>query len=155
MKIKKLHFVQLDKGKRKWLMIIIPTTALICILVGGFEFIEFENPKINDRISSIGMLGVSISIWMLLFRLFRYKYVAQWSKKWIQIKTKLFQYETLGFDEIVGTKLDGKTLTVLKKNELNLKVDLTEISESDILKLDEIINNNIMVKKAPSTWSLD
>ncbi len=50
MEKKKIHF----DNMKSWIWIFILFLSLIFILVGFFELFEFENPKLNKRISAIG-----------------------------------------------------------------------------------------------------
>ena len=50
MEKKKIHFDHM----KSWIWIFILFLSLIFILVGFFELFEFENPKLNKRISAIG-----------------------------------------------------------------------------------------------------
>lgn len=50
METKKIHF----DNMKSWIWVIILILSLIFILAGTFELFEFENPKLNKRISAIG-----------------------------------------------------------------------------------------------------
>ena len=139
--MKRIHFDNLNKN---WFLITILVLSIVFLLVGIFEFIPFENPKINKGISGIGFLlqGLFFS------RMFWYKNYMQWNKKGAVIRINSFFGKSLRFDQIRMTELDGKTLKITKTNGEIVIFNLNEIAESDTQKLNEIIVKNIIANKA-------
>ena len=139
--MKRIHFDNLNKN---WFLITILVLSIVFLLVGIFEFIPFENPKINKGISGIGFLlqGLFFS------RMFWYKNYMQWNKKGAVIRINSFFGKSLSFDQIRMTELDGKTLKITKTNGEIVIFNLNEIAESDTQKLNEIIVKNIIANKA-------
>ena len=139
--MKRIHFDNLNKN---WFLITILVLSIVFLLVGIFEFIPFENPKINKGISGIGFLlqGLFFS------RMFWYQNYMQWNKKGAVIRINSFFGKSLSFDQIRMTELDGKTLKITKTNGEIVIFNLNEIAESDTQKLNEIIVKNIIANKA-------
>ena len=52
--------IKFDNLQTNWLFISLILISIFCIIFGFFEIIEFENPKINKRISAIGYLSQAI-----------------------------------------------------------------------------------------------
>jgi hypothetical protein len=133
--MKKIHFDNLNKS---WFLITILISSIIFLLFGIFEFIPFENPKINEKIRAVGFL-----LQVIYFsRMFWFKNYIQWNKKGAVIKINSFIGKSLSFDEIKTTELNEKKLTITKVNGKIITFDLKEISESDTQKLNEIIVKN-------------
>jgi hypothetical protein len=133
--MKKIHFDNLGK-KNYWIILIL--LSLIFILVGFFEPFEFENPKIYKYLSVTGYLLQSL----YFSKLFWYKNTVQWNDKGIVIRIKSFFGKSLRFDEIKATELNEKTLILTKTDERKITVDLSEFSDSDTQKLNEIMIKN-------------
>ena len=133
--MKKIHF---DNLRKNWFLITILILSIIFLLVGIFEFIPFENPKINKKISGVGFLLQAL----YFSRMFWFKNYIQWNKKGAVIRINSFMGKSLSFDEIKKTELNEKKLTITKVNEKKITFDLKEISESDTQKLNEIIVKN-------------
>lgn len=133
--MKRIHFDNLNKN---WFLITILILSIILLLFGIFEFIPFENPKINKRISGIGFLLQAL----FFSRMFWYKNYVQWNKKGAVIRINSFMVKSLSFDRIKTTELNEKKLTITKVNGGKITFDLNEIAESDTEKLNEIIVKN-------------
>ena len=129
---------------RNWIWIAILILSLIFILIGTFELFEFENPKLNKRISAIGFF-----IQVIYYsKMFWYKNYVQWNKKGANIRINSFWGKSLSFDQIKKTELNGKTLTITKTNGNKITFDLNEIADSDSQKLNEIIIKNTIANNA-------
>ncbi len=123
---------------KNWIWIAILILSLIFILSGTFEFMEFENPKINKRISAVGFF-----LQVIYFsKMFWYKNYVQWNKKGAVIRINSFTSKSLSFDEINKTELNDKKLIITKTNGNKVTFDLKEIEESDTRKLNEILVKN-------------
>ena len=132
--MKKIHF----DNMRNWIWIVVLILSLIFILVGSFELFEFENPKLNKRMSDVGFFlqGIYFS------KMFWYKNYVQWNKKGAVVRINSFMAKTLKFDEIKTTELNDKKLIITKFGGNKVTFDLNEIAESDTQKLNEIIIKN-------------
>ena len=133
--MKKIHF---DNLRKNWFLITILILSIIFLLVGIFEFIPFENPKINKKISGVGFLLQAL----YFSRMFWFKNYIQWNKKGAVIRINSFMGKSLSFDEIKKTELNEKKLTLTKVNGKKITFDLKEIAKSDTQKLNEIIVKN-------------
>ena len=123
---------------RNWMWISILILSLLFILGGTFELFEFENPKLNKRISAVGFF-----LQVIYFsKMFWYKNYVQWNKKGAVIRINSFSAKSLSFDQIKKTELNDKKLIVTKNNGNEVTFDLNEIAESDTQKLNEIITKN-------------
>ena len=133
--MKRIYFDNLNKN---WFFITILVLSIVFLLVGIFEFIPFENPKINKRISGVGFLLQAL----FFSRMFWYKNYIQWNKKGAVIRINSFIGKSLSFDQIKTTELNEKKLKITKTNGKIVTFDLDEIAESDTQKLNEIIVKN-------------
>jgi len=134
METKKIQFDNMNN----WIWIVILILSLIFILIGSFELIEFENPKLNNSISAIGFF-----LQVIYFsKMFWYKNYVQWNKKGVVVRINSFMGKTLRFDEIRKTELIEKKLIITKENGTTVTFDLNKIAESDQQKLNEIIVKN-------------
>jgi hypothetical protein len=106
------------------------------MIFGFFEIIEFENPKINKRISAIGYFTQAI----FFSRMFWFKNYVQWNKKGIVVRIKSFFGKSISFENVKNSKLENNILTIYENNGKSYNFDLTEIDEKDSKKLNEIIN---------------
>ena len=123
---------------RNWIWIVVLILSLIFILVGSFELFEFENPKLNKRMSAVGFFlqGIYFS------KMFWYKNYVQWNKKGAVVRINSFMAKTLKFNEIKTTELSEKKLIITKFGGNKVTFDLNEIAESDTQTLNEIIIKN-------------
>ena len=134
MEMKKIHF----DNMKSWIWIVILILSLIFILAGTFELFEFENPKLNKRISAIGFF-----LQVIYFsKMFWYKNYVQWNKKGAVIRINSWSSKSLSFDQIKKTELIEKKLVITKDNGNTVTFDLNEIEKSDTQKLNEIIIKN-------------
>jgi len=132
--MKKIHF---EHNKNLiWIAILI--LYLVFILAGTFEFFNFENPKLNKRISAVGFF-----LQVIYFsKMFWFKNYVQWNKKGAVIRINSFSAKSLSFEKIKKTELNDNKLIVTKTNGNKITFDLNEIVESDKQKLNEIIIKN-------------
>jgi len=133
--MKKIHFDNLSKN---WFLISILILSIIFLLVGIFEFIPFENPIVNKRISGIGFL---LQV-LFLSRMFWYKNYIQWNNKGAVIRIKSFLGKNVKFKEITSSELINKKLILKTVYGNSIEFDLSEIVDSDSEKLYEIIRKN-------------
>ncbi|MCA0154545.1 hypothetical protein [Winogradskyella vincentii] len=133
--MKRIHFDNLSKN---WFLITILILSIIFLLVGIFEFIPFENPKINKGISGIGFLLQAL----FFSRMFWYKNYVEWNKKGVTIRINSFLGKSIMFENIKKTELDDQKLVITQRNGKIFTFDLKEIAESDSKKLNEIIIKN-------------
>ena len=128
--------IKFDNLQTNWLFISLILISIFCIIFGFFEIIEFENPKINTRISAIGSLSQAI----FFSRMFWFKNYVQWNKKGIVVRIKSFFGKSISFENVKNSKLENNILTIYENNGKSYNFDLTEIDEKDSKKLNEIIN---------------
>ena len=127
--------IKFDNLQTNWFFISLILISLLCIIFGFFEIIDFENPKINKRISGIGYL----SQFIFFSRMFWFKNYVQWNKKGMVIRIKPFFGKSISFEDIKNSKLENNILTINKNNGKDYYFDLTDIDEKDSIKLSEII----------------
>ena len=132
--MKRIHFDNMKN--RIWISMII--LSLVFIITGGFELIEFTNPKVNKIIYATGFFLQAI----YFSRLFWHKNTVQWNDKGIVIRIKSFLGKSLQFDEIKATELNGRILTLTKYNGKTITIDLNDFAESDTQRLNEIMVKN-------------
>ena len=128
--------IKFDNLQTNWLFISLILISIFCIIFGFFEIIEFENPKINKRISAIGYLLQAI----FFSRMFWFKNYVQWNKKGIVVRIKSFFGKSISFENVKNSKLENNILTIYENNGKSYNFDLTEIDEKDSKKLNVIIN---------------
>jgi len=133
--IKRIHFDNLNKNSFLTTILIL---SVIFLFLGIFEFITFENPKINKWITSIGFFLQAIYI----SRMFWYKNYVQWNKKGVVIRVNSFIAKSLTFEQIITAQNDGEKLVITKSDGKIVSFDLSKIDELDVQKLNEIIINN-------------
>ena len=132
--MKRIHFDNMKN--RIWISMIM--LSLVFIITGGFELIEFTNPKVNKIIYATGFFLQAI----YFSRLFWHKNTVQWNDKGIVIRIKSFLGKSLRFDEIKATELNGRILTLTKYNGKTITIDLNDFAESDTQRLNEIMVKN-------------
>jgi hypothetical protein len=133
-KMKRIHF----DNMRSWVWISVLILSIVFILAGTFELIEFENPKLNNRISAFGFLLQVI----FYGRMFLCKNYVQWNKQGTVIRINSWKGKSLSFNQIKKTELNEKELIITKKNNSKITFNLNEIAVSDAQKLNEIIVKN-------------
>lgn len=128
--------IKFDNLQFNWFFISTIVVSFLCVLFGFFEIFEFENPKINRRISSLGFLLMTI----YFSRMFWFKNYVQWNKKGVVIRIKPFWGKSISFDDIKSSKLEANMLTIYKYDGIAYHFDLRDIDENDSKRLNEIIN---------------
>jgi len=128
--------IKFDNLQFNWFFISTIVVSLLCLIFGFFEIFEFENAKINRRISSLGFLLMTI----YFSRMFWFKNYVQWNKKGIVIRIKPFWGKSIAFDEIKSSKLEANMLTIYKYDGNIYNFDLRDIDVNDSKRLNEIIN---------------
>jgi len=133
--MKRIHF----ENKRNWIWIAIGFVSLVLTFAGTFEFVDFENPKLNKIISAIGFF----ILFIYFSRYFWYKNYVQLNNKraLVRINSRMIG-KTLNFDQIKKTELIEKKLIITKTNGNKVTFDLNEIEKSDAQTLNEIIVKN-------------
>lgn len=135
--MKRIHFDNL----KNWIWMVALVLSLVFILGGAFEFVEFENPKINKTISAIGFL---IQV-VYYSKMFWYKNYVQWNKKGAVIKINAFMPKSLSFDQVKTTELNDNKLTITKVYGSKVMFNLNDIAEADTQKLNDIILKNAAI----------
>lgn len=134
--MKSIHF---DKIGGSWKVNLLMILAFACISIGGLQLIDFENSKIYKYLFATGFIILSI----YNTRMFFFKNYVQWNKRGALIKIDSFMGKSFTFDNITGTELNAKTLIITQNNGKVTTFDLTDITENDTQKLNEIINNSL------------
>ncbi len=119
-----------------WVALLI--LSVVLIIVGTFELIAFDNPKINGFINAVGFILNAT----YFSKIFWYKNYVQWNDKGILIKINSFIGKSISFKDITGVRLDGKELIITKTNQIRACFDLSHIIKSDVEKLYQIIDDH-------------
>ena len=128
--------IKFDNIQANWFLTSLIVLSLICLMVGSFELITFENPIINKRISAIGFASQAL----FFSRTFWYKNYLQWNKKGMFIRINSFSGKSIAFKTIESTKLENNLLTIYKNDGNSFAFDLSAIDENDSKKLYDIIH---------------
>jgi len=131
-----MNRIKFDNFQTNWFIISLTFIAIFCLIFGVFEIIEFENPKINKRISAVGYLYQAV----FFSRMFWFKNYVQWNKKGLVIRIKHFWGTSISFEDIETSLLENDVLTIYKKNGVSYNFDLKNVDENDSKKLNVIIN---------------
>ena len=135
LKTTKMKRIKFDNLQANWFFISLIVLSMICLLIGSFELIPFENPIINKRIAAVGFASQAIFI----SRTFWYKNYLQWNKKGIFIRINSFSGKSIAFKTIDKTKIENNVLTISKKDGVTFDFNLNGIDENDSKKLNDII----------------
>jgi hypothetical protein len=130
--------IKFDNLQSNWVLKIVVIVSLLCIVFGGFEIIEFQNPRINKGIRTIGYLSQTI----YFTRMFWYKNYVQWNKKGLLIRTNSFWGKSIAFTAITTTQLENNVLTIHKTNGDCNVFDLKTIDPNDSKRLMDIIKQH-------------
>ena len=128
--------IKFDNLQANWFFISLIVLSVICLLIGSFELISFENPIINKRIAAVGFASQAL----FFSRTFWYKNYLQWNKKGIFIRINSFSGKSIAFKTIENTKTENNVLTISKKDGETFDFNLNGIDENDSKKLNDIIN---------------
>ncbi len=121
------------------IFVILIILSIICLLIGSFELIPFENPRINKYFS---MLGFLLQI-IFYSRMFWFKNYVQWNKMAILIRINMFLGKSIQFENIEKIIFENKVFTIFDVYKKTHQIDLKEFNENDIVKLQEIFNQNL------------
>jgi len=132
--MKKIHFDHIG-GDRKWGLLF--AISLVFILTGFFELIDFGIPVVNQWLIITGFFIHAV----FLSKLFWHKNVVQWNKKGVVIRIKSYFGRSLRFSDIESTQLNDQKLKITTKSGKLFLFDLSEFSDSDSLKLINILAN--------------
>lgn len=135
--MKKIHFDHIG-GNRKWLLL--SASSLIIIFVGLFELIDFSVDAVNQWLIITG-IGIQI---VFLSKLFWHRNVVQWNSKGVVIRIKSFLGKSFKFSDIESTYLTNKKLSITLKNGKQFQFDLNEFSDSDSMRLNNILLNRVL-----------
>ena len=126
--MKKIHF---DRLNGNWKLLLIIILSLLCI---GFSLIkpfEFENEKVYKWVSTTGFL-LQVIFWL---KMFWYRNYVNWNAKGINIRIKSVLGKSLAFDRIKSVEITDKRITITKKDEEILLLNLVEFKDDDVEKL--------------------
>ncbi len=140
--MKKIHFGNLNKNGL-WILLPLILVGLFFIINGAYNFIEFENPKMNKYLNVIGF----IIIFGFSTQIFWYQNYVQWNKRGIFIRIKSFFGKNIKFKEIKSSDLNDKKLIITEMYGNKIEIDLSHIIKSDVEKLMDIINKNTNANK--------
>lgn len=135
--MKKIHFDHIG-GNRKWLLL--SASSLIIIFVGLFELIDFSVDAVNQWLIITG-IGIQI---VFLSKLFWHRNVVQWNSKGVVIRIKSYLGKSFKFSDIESTYLTDKKLSITLKNGKQFQFDLNEFSDSDSMRLNNILLNRVL-----------
>ncbi len=135
--MKRIHFDHI----KHWIWTAILILSVVFVLIGTFEFFEFENSKFHKSLSAIGFF-----LQVIYFsKMFWYKNYMHWNKKGAVIRINSWIGTSFSFNQIKTTELHEKQLIIAKKNGNCMTFDLNGILASDTQKLHEIIVKNTMI----------
>ena len=137
MRMKSIHFDNLNN--KFWLGVLI--LSLICVLIGLFEPIAFDNPSVYKYI----MTSAYSLQFLFISKLFWFKNTVQWNKKGIVIRINSFLGKSLRFDEIRATELNGLTMSLTMDGGRKIFFDLNEFTYGDVLKLNNVMMENTII----------
>ncbi|PQJ18718.1 hypothetical protein [Tenacibaculum sp. SG-28] len=132
--MKRVYFNHISSLKNAVLII----SSFICLLIGTFELFSEPNIMWNKRISTLGSILTVVFFARMVFG----KYYVGWNKVGITIRINSFMGKTFNFKDIKSTVLENGILTVVKKDEEKIELDLSEIEENDVEKITEILIEN-------------
>lgn len=135
--MKKIHFDHIG-GNRKWLLL--SAASLIFIFVGLFELIDFSVAAVNQWLIITG-IGIQV---VFLGKLFWHRNVVQWNNEGIVIRIKSYLGKSFRFSDIESTYLTDKKLSITLKNGKQFQFDLNEFSDSDSMRLNNILLNRVL-----------
>lgn len=119
--------------------IIILLLAAVLIILGAFELFGDHHPKLNKYSMASGFLiqGIYFS------KMYWYKNYVQWNKISVVICFKSFIGKSITFDDIEKVERDADFLIVRKRNGKLVKIDIQDIENSDIEKLNNLLLNQV------------
>ncbi len=139
--MKSIRFDNLQQNKW-WLLLMM--LSLLLILLGIWEPIELENPKIYKWGSVVGFLIQAV----FSGRMFWYKNYVQWNKKGISIRVNTILGPSFKFSEVKATNLKEDTLEIfLFGGGKNTVIDLKNIAKKDRLRLHHIVQAHTVNNK--------
>lgn len=130
--MKKIHFDRLN-GNWKFLLIII--LSLLCIALSLFKPISFQNEEVYEWVSTTGFL-LQVLFWI---KMFWYRNYVNWNAKGINIRIKSAFGKSLAFSRIKSVEITDKRITITKKDEEILLLNLVEFRDDDVEKLYTIL----------------
>lgn len=143
-KTKQMKSIRFDNlGRSKWLFLLM-MLSLLLLLLGIWEPIELENPKIYKWGNVVGFLIQAA----FLGRMFLYKDYVQWNKKGISIRVNTLFGPSFKFKEVKATNLKEDTLEIiLFGGGKSTIIDLKNIAQKDRLRLNNIIQAHTINNK--------
>ena len=136
-KTTKTKRIKFDNIQANCFFISLIVVSLICLVIGSFELIPFQNPIINKRIRAIGFASQAL----FFSRSFWYKNYLQWNKKGMFLRINSFSGKSIAFKTIESTKLENNLLTIYKNDGNSFAFDLSAIDKNDSKKLNAIIHH--------------
>ena len=121
----KIHFNNMKNWKFSILLLV------IAILIFTFSFFN-ENFKFT-------FVGYLILLYDFTKGYF-YKNSVKWNKHWMKIRIKSFFGTTIYFKNVSKSEIIDNKLKIDEKG-YNILIDITEIKNQDVIKLNKIIND--------------
>jgi hypothetical protein len=132
--MKKVYFNNMGS----WKNVVLITSSIIFSLIGAFELFSEPNSVWNKIIFFFG----SILMALFFLKMIVGRYYIGWNKAGITIRIKSFLGKSFNFKDVKSTDLQNGILTVVKKDEKKIELDLREIEENDVERITEIIVEN-------------
>lgn len=133
--MKKIQFDNLNN----WYLLSIQVFTIVCILLGAFDPIPFENPEVSKTLQKIGLFAQ-----ILIFsRSFWFQNYIQWNKKVMLIRIKSFRRQSFRFRDIENVELGQDVLQITTKVGGCYDFDLQHVRPNDAEKLARLIRENL------------
>jgi hypothetical protein len=127
---------------KSWSTIII-AVAFICIVVGFFELIPFDNPKNHLKVSALGYILTSI----FCLKMFWFKNYVEWNKLGMNIKLNHWLSKSIRFDEVKDVVVADTNLTIIEKSGFKKIFQTDLINPDDVDKLVTILRENVQLDR--------
>lgn len=132
--MKRIYFDNINKN---YFFLSISALSILCVFVGAFELIPFENAETNKM-----LFGVGLCLQVVFFiRQYFYKNYVQWNKKGAALKVNSRVGKSINFNQIANLKLYQDLITVTKTNGKTVSINVIGIATPDIKRLYSLLNN--------------
>ena len=113
--------------------------SVSCMIIGGFELVEFKNPDLYVLLQSVGFL----TQFFVFSRSFWFQHYIQWNKRGMMIRSKSFGLQSFRFRDIENVELDQDVLTITKKDGGCYDFDVQGVRPTDSKKLVRLIRQKL------------
>lgn len=131
--MKRIHF----ENMTHWFWYAVLSLSIILILIGTFEYFDFENKEIYGYMRIAGFLLAAL----YFSKGFWFKNYVRWNNKSIFIRLHSWSSRTVKYKEIKSSEVNDKQLIISKFNGEILNFDLIEFADTDVHKLYEIFKS--------------